>query len=75
MNLQKTGRKTTQLKPKPSEANQHNTETLPKTALKRKQRKKENQNQRFKKITLPIKLLAKTQSSCDKMHLRKTITK
>jgi len=42
MNLQKTGRKTTQLKPKPSEANQHNAETLPKTTLKRKQRKKES---------------------------------
>ena len=42
MDLQETGRKILPPNSKPSEANQHNTETLHKTILKRKQRKKEN---------------------------------
>jgi len=42
MDLQGAGRKILPPNSKPSEANQHNTETLPKTILKRKQRKKEN---------------------------------
>jgi len=42
MDLQKQEGKAQLLKPKPSEANEHEAETLPKTMLKRKQRKKEN---------------------------------
>jgi len=42
MDLQGTERKILPPNSKPSEANQHNTETLPKTILKLKQLKKEN---------------------------------
>jgi len=43
MDLQETGRKNITIKTQPSEANHHTKiETLHKTTLKRKQRKKEN---------------------------------